>query len=199
NTRDILEGLRGELPGLRVLKTEINSGHGRAIRMGYESAIKEYVFQVDSDNQFDPGDFRKLYELRDDYDFIVGLRKTRCDPAHRLILSKTIRLAIFLIFGVWIKDANCPFRLIKRKVLIELLEPIDKDALAPNIMVSILAKKKGVRMTEVPVAHYGRKTGSVSIIKWKLIRFALGGLRQLVVFRKNLMLQGMQHEHKRKK
>jgi len=185
NTHNILKRLKVEFPRLRVLKTPVNSGHGKAVRMGYDSATKEYIFQIDSDNQFDAKNFWKLYALKGDFDFILGFRKVRHDPLHRLVLSRTIRIMNLILFGVWIKDVNCPFRLIKKVVLDELLKLVDRETLAPNIMISILAKKKRIKMAEVPVPHYRRKTGVVSIANWKLIRVSLKGFMQLLELKKN--------------
>lgn len=185
NTHDILEGLRGELPKLKILKTPVNSGHGKTVRMGYETAKKDYVFQVDSDRQFEPKDFWKLYTLKDSYDFILGFRKRRHDPLSRLILTRIVRLLNLCLFGVWIKDCNCPFRIVKKEILDKFLNLIAKEAIAPNIMISILAKKKGIKMVEVPVAHYRRRANSVSLAHWKLIKYGLEGLVELAAFKKS--------------
>lgn len=185
NTYNILGRLKSELPKLRVLKTPLNSGHGKAVRMGYESATGEYVFQADSDTQFEVKDFWKLYTLKEHYDFILGFRKKRHDSIQRLLLSKIICIMNFIIFGVWIKDANCPFRLIKKRVLDSLLEDIDKEALAPNIIISILAKKKRIKLKEVPVTHYQRKTGVSSLRSLRLINFSLKGFMQLLAMRRS--------------
>jgi len=184
NTYRILQDLKGSLPRLRILKTSINSGHGKALRKGYEASQKEWVFQVDSDNQFDVRDFWQLYEFKEDFVFILGFRGARQDHLSRVILSRIIRLIISFLFGVRIKDANCPFRLMNRKVLNDFLRLTDREASAPNIMISILAKQNGIKMVEVPVTHYARKTGVNSIANWKLIRFALAGFKQLVILKK---------------
>lgn len=186
NTPNILGGLKVELPRLRALKTSVNSGHGKAMRMGYKAATKAYVFQVDSDDQFKAKDFWKIYALKDNYDFILGFRKKRHDPLSRLILTKIISFINFILFGVWIKDCNCPFRLIKKEVLDNFLKVVDKEALAPNIMISILAKKKRIKMMEVPITHYERKDGTTSLVNWRLIKFALKGLKQLTVLKKKI-------------
>lgn len=186
NTPAILKKLANEIPNLRTFRPEVNSGHGKVARMGYEAACKDWVFQIDSDNQFGMGEFWKLYDFKDEYSFILGNRKIRYDPLHRLILAKIIRFVNLIIFRVWLNDANCPFRLIKRQIHNELLAEVNKEALAPNIMIAILAKKRGVRIKEVSVAHHKRNTGSVSIASWKLIKFCLKGLKQLLEFRKSL-------------
>lgn len=185
-TAQILKDLKKKLPRLKVLKPPVNGGHGKAIRLGYEAAQKKYVFQVDGDNQFKPQDFWKLYQFKDDYDFILGARQNRSDPLYRLVLTRIIRFTNLFLFGVWIKDANCPFRLIKKEVLIDLLKPIDPEALAPNIKLAIIAKKKKFKIKEVPVFHRPRKTGKISIVSWKLIRFSLKGLTQLLELRKKI-------------
>lgn len=182
-TYEILERLKNEIPELRVLKNPVNSGHGKSVRAGYEAAETEYVFQTDSDNQFKTCDFWKLYTLKNSHDFILGFRKVRHDPLPRLVLTRIIRIANAFFLGVWIKDANCPFRLMKKSVLDSLLANVDREALAPNIMLSVLAAKRGIRMAEVPVTHYERATGVSSIEKWKLLKFALKGFRQMLLFR----------------
>ena len=184
NTYNILNCLKDELPKLKILRTPINSGHGKAIALGYKSAEKEFVLQTDSDGQSESSDFWKLYSLKDDYDLILGFRKQRSDPVSRMIITKVLRLINFFLFGVWIIDVNCPFRLIRKTALIELLEPVDKEALTPNIMISIIAKKKNTRMIEVPITHYKRKTGQVSITNWKLIKFIIKVFWQLLVLKR---------------
>jgi len=180
NTFKILQRLKKEFPKLRILQPLCHRNHGADLRMAYESASKDYVFQVDGDNQFKAKDFWKLYKHKDSHDFILGFREVRHDPAHRLILSRIVRYANFLLFGVWLKDSNCPFRLIKREILDGLLKLIPEDALAPNIMLSVLAKKSGIKMIEVSVIHQPRRTGSVSIANWRLIKFSLKGFKQLL-------------------
>ncbi|MFC1752195.1 glycosyltransferase family 2 protein [Thermoproteota archaeon] len=182
STPQVLEALNRELPSLKIIKTPVNSGYGIAIRTGYEAAQKQWVFQVDSDNQFEAGDFWKLYELKDKHNFVLGIRQKRHDAFFRLILTKILRLTNFLIMGVWIRDVNCPYRLIKREALDRFLASIDRKSLIPNILISILAKRN-IDIAQVPITHHERKTGIVSIRKWGLIKFALRGFLQIITFR----------------
>lgn len=182
-TYDILRNLEQKFDGLKVVRNPINMGHGRTVRYAYETAAKEWVFQVDSDDQFDPEDFWKLYTFKGDCDFIAGFRKERKDPLARQILSWIIKIAILLIFGMRIKDANCPFRLIKNNILKNLLNNIDKEAIAPNIMLSILARRSGLRTKEVAINHYQRQKGTSSLIGIGLVKFSFRGFWQLLLFR----------------
>lgn len=180
---EILRELEKKLCNLKILQTKKNSGHGKAILIGYKHASKEHVFQVDSDNQFDPKDFHLLYELKDNFDFILGFRKIRDDPYSRIILSIFLRIINRIIFRTNLKDCNCPFRIIKRSILFDLLSYIDNDSLTPNILLSILAKKKGVKLIEVPISHYKRKTGEEFGFSFKLINFSLRAHIQLLKLR----------------
>lgn len=180
NTFKILQSLKEHFSKLKILQPSCRGNHGVNLRIAYELVSKDYIFQVDGDNQFRSKDFWKLYKHKDNHDFILGCREVRHDPAHRLLLSTVVRHTNFLLFGVWVRDANCPFRLMKREVLNGLLKRIPKDALAPNIMLSVLAKKSKVKMIEVPVIHQPRRTGSVSIADWKLVKFSLKGFGQLL-------------------
>ncbi len=172
NTAEILNQLKTELENIRILKTDKNSGHGKAIRLGYDNAKYDYVFQVDGDNQFNAEDFGKFYDNKDKSDFILGYRVNRNDPVSRLLLTNMLRWLIAAIFDIHIKDINCPFRLIKKERLNELLKEIDVDTLTPNIILSILAKKRGLKFTELAVSHNKRQTGHVFGFSWKLIKFS---------------------------
>jgi hypothetical protein len=47
-------------------------------------------------------------------------------------------------------------------------------------MISLLAKKRGIRMAEVSVAHYKREKGVSWLRGIGLISFSLKGFRQLI-------------------
>jgi glycosyltransferase involved in cell wall biosynthesis len=181
NSPEILKKLQTKLVNLKVISTP-PKGHGRAIIAGYKFASKEYVFQVDADGQFSAADFAKLYELKSKSDFVLGIRQNRKDPMHRKILSRSIKLVNAVFFGAWIRDANCPFRLIKRDLLGKILKKIDSDFMAPNILITLEAKRRGVNIIEVPVTHFERKTGE-SISGKKFIKTVSKGFMQLIKWR----------------
>src|SRR5580692_2716366 len=61
-------------PAVRVI-TQPNSGHGPAVLRGYRLALDaEWVFQIDSDHQLDPGAFQDLWSNRDQYDLLLAER-----------------------------------------------------------------------------------------------------------------------------
>ncbi len=183
DTPAILRKLASEFQELKILTTPYNGGHGKAIRLGYATAQKEWIFQVDSDNQFEIKDFWKLYALKDSYPLLLGFRAKRDDYLERLALTKIIRFFNYLFFGTWISDANCAFRLINKDFVKKLLPLIDEQLVAPNIVISILAKKKNL-LKEIPV-EYHRENSKHSLLQhWELIKFTFRGFIQLIKFKK---------------
>lgn len=188
-TGEILDFIAQNSPRLKVIH-QANQGHGVAVMRGYQEALSmkpKFIFQTDSDNQFRSEDFYKFWEQREKSNFILGIRKNRQDPLHRLLISQTMRMLNMILMGASIRDANVPFRLMKTAHFENLLSLMPEGVFAPNIFLSILAKKCGNNILEIPVTHQERETGVVSIIRWKLVRVCLRSLRELVTFRFQLM------------
>lgn len=177
----ILNELANKIPELKIIHTP-PEGHGKALLRGYELAKKTHIFQTDSDSQFEPEDFHKLYNQKDKYDFILGIRHKRYDPFLRLILTKIIQITLFLLFAIWIKDANCPFRLIKRTLLLEILKKMPENTTAPNIFITLQVLRKKTNILEIPVTHLKRKSGH-SISGIKLAKTAFCGFLELLKWR----------------
>lgn len=183
NSPLILKDLSEELPNIRVMRTQENGGHGRALRLAFENVRCDLIFHTDSDYQNDPRDFWKLYNEIEAEDLVIGYRAERNDPIPRLIITRLVILVNFVLFGSYIRDANSPFKLIRSSCLQDSLKDIRNDVFAPSILLAITAKKKGYRLKEVPVSHLSRKTGRVSIVKWKLVRVCFQTLREIYQLR----------------
>ena len=194
DTGKILDAVAQNEPRLKVIHQK-NAGHGAAVMRGYQEALltgEPYVFQTDSDDQFLPVDFPKLWELRDRSPFITGYRKVRHDAFARLVITRIVKVLNFLFFGCWLRDSNIPFRLIRAEYLRELLPLIPPGIFTPNIMLSVLAAKAGANLQEIPISHVERKTGTVSIVKWRLIKVCFRSAYELLRFRLSLLGRGTQ-------
>lgn len=168
-TGKIVTALGKQLPGVRCLRPARNGGHGKALRVGFDNATQAYIFQTDSDRQHLPSDFWKVWELRDQADFVFGIRKQRADGAVRVVITRSMRILNFFIWGVWVRDANCPFKLMRREALAKVLAEIPRDCFIPMVLVSLLARKMGFHVAEAEVDHLPRKGGTQSLqglVKW---------------------------------
>lgn len=167
-----------------------NGGHGNAVVNGYKKAValnSQHVFQTDSDDQFVTDDFDKLWKHRNDSRFILGYREVRHDATVRLFITRVLRGTISLAYGTYILDSNIPFRLIEGGFLKKLMQALpDPPPFAPNIFLSVMAKKAGEKLYDIPITHKDRETGTVSIVKWNLWKVCVQSFRELLRFRMEL-------------
>ncbi|HJV66346.1 MAG TPA: glycosyltransferase family 2 protein [Geomonas sp.] len=168
-------------PGLRVIN-KANSGHGPTILLGYRMAVAEaeWVFQTDSDDEMKPEQFGSLWQRRNDYDALFGWRQGRQQGVGRRLISAVSRQAVALLFSRGVLDVNTPFRLMRSEKLREILPRIPENTFAPNLIISGMLAKMGARIYNHPVPHLGRRTGSVSIVRWKLWKAAFRALAQTI-------------------
>ena len=174
------------MPQLRTHLSERNQGHGPTLLKGLSLSRGEHIFQMDSDAQFDPSEFSLLWEHRTAGDLILGVRRQRHDPLHRLALTRVVRVAVSFLARKNIRDGNIPFRLISRDLWERLAKAIPPGSLAPSIMVSIGAARLGYNVIQVPITHFARPSGRSTLRLLGLIRFSLTALREVVNFARGL-------------
>lgn len=188
-TGAILDSLALRMAGLLTVVHQVNGGHGPALVNAYTRACAlnaEFVFHVDSDDQFIPGEFSLLWDRRLSSAFIMGWRENRQDAFHRHVISIILRSMLFVIFGVNIKDSNIPYRLMARDYLRQLLAVLPSGIFAPNVFLAVLSARDGQDIMNIPVTHEDRKTGVVSMMGWKLFKICIRSFRELVDFRLTL-------------
>ncbi|MFM8452851.1 MAG: glycosyltransferase family 2 protein, partial [Acidimicrobiaceae bacterium] len=170
-----------------------NLGHGPTVINAYLRAIKsdaEVVLQLDSDGQFNPSELIKLLDsVRGGTDLAIGVRKSRVDPWFRILLTKSLRILLFIRFRKYFVDPNSPIRAYKRETLRGLISQIPSNALIPNIYLVVIARLRDKKIENFVVTHRDRrgnsKTGSTWVSKSKLksltrlSKFAVHALREL--------------------
>ena len=167
------------------VRTKTNGGHGNTVLTGYREAAQdgfEWVFQVDSDDEMAPDAFNELWSRRQGYDFLVGVRDGRMQALSRKIVSFFSRLSVRAFFGKGIWDVNVPYRLMRVSAFRNFYSMIPPTTFAPNVIVSGLAARHGMRIFETRVPHHVRATGVVSIRKWKLLAASAKSFLQLAAF-----------------
>ncbi len=181
-----------ELQGAKPLFTPLtkpNSGHGATVLFLYNYAIQNgatYVFQTDSDGQTLPDEFWQMWQNRETFDFQIGTRDGRKDGFSRIVVTKILRLVVFLTFGVWVKDSNTPFRLMKAERLKEILKYIPSDFFLANVAVSAIAVKKEEKIAWYPITFRPRQGGVNSINLKRIIKIGWKALGDLKHVNKNL-------------
>lgn len=159
NTGEVLEELRKEFaPRMRVVTHPQNRGYGGALRTGFASATRDFVFYTDGDSQYDVAELPLLLALVSDTTGLVnGYKLERHDPAHRIWIGTIYNLSARLMFRIRIRDIDCDYRLIRRS----LLESIHLTCTSGTICVELVRKLElsGCEVKEVGVHHYPRLYG----------------------------------------
>ncbi|MEI8234068.1 MAG: glycosyltransferase family 2 protein [Verrucomicrobiota bacterium] len=185
-THEILKELAQNHSGKIIVVNKPNSGHGRSCRYGYELALNspaQWVLQIDSDGQCDPDYFPTFWSRRADADCVFGIRRTRGDGVARKLISKACGALSSLVAGVNVKDANVPYRLMRKTALAQALAKVPPDFDVQNIALTVALKRcPGLRWQYVPIHFRDRQGGVNSINLPKIVRMGwtmLGELRKV--------------------
>lgn len=162
-----VEKLKKEYPTLRLVNHKLNIGYGQAIRSGIKAAKYNWVFFMDSDNQFRIEDLAKFLG-HDEADLIIGYRIKRDDPINRLLASRIYGLFVKTLFGLKVNDIDCAFKVMRRKAIQSLGLISSSFFISTELLVR--AKKKGLKIVEIGVNHYPRKEGRSSVTKERVVQ-----------------------------
>lgn len=166
-TKLVAQKYADENQQVELVSHEINRGYGAALRTGFLSAKKELVFYTDGDNQFDIKELPRLIELKDKYDIVSGYRLRRQDSFSRKLNAALYNFALFILFGLRIRDVDCAFKLYKRE-LFDKIEIISNGALV-DAEILIKAKRLGYKIGQCGVSHFPRAAGKQTGANIKVI------------------------------
>lgn len=138
NTHKILLLLKEEYPQLEILENTMKQHGPKLIALYKYAKMQEidYVFQTDSDGQTNPAEFDAFWDLRNDYDAILGHRNVRGDGKSRAFVEHIVCFLLKIFFGVNVPDANAPFRLMKVDIVNKYINRFRDDYNLPNIMLT---------------------------------------------------------------
>ncbi len=147
--------------GARVLRHPFNLGYGAALQTGYQDALErgtELLVQMDADGQHDAGDVDALLQpLREGRcDLVIGSRFISTSDYEMDALRQLGRRLFELLgrlSGLAVRDPTSGFQAMNRRVLAlygEDFFPADY----PDIDVLVMARRRGIRILEVPVSMH---------------------------------------------
>ncbi len=133
-----------------------NFGKSSALDVGFHHVTGNIVFTLDADLQDDPKEFtRFIAKIDEGYDLVVGWKKNRMDNAEKRLPSKLFNYVTSASSGVRLHDHDCGFKCFRIEVVksLELYGELHR-------YISVLAYRKGFKITEITVEHHKRKYGS---------------------------------------
>jgi glycosyltransferase involved in cell wall biosynthesis len=188
NTREMLERATEDHPLLVVL-SKPNGGHGPAVIFGYRYAIDhqaDFIFQTDSDGQTNPAEFEAFWDLRNEYDAIIGNRTAREDGLSRKFVEATLLVLLRLFFGVRMPDSNAPFRLMRRELVSRHLRRLPKDFNLPNVMLTTYFVYFGEKVCFREVSFRPRQGGTNSIRLSRIVKIGWKALGDFYNLRRHI-------------
>lgn len=153
--------------------TKTNGGHGHTVLYGYRYAIEkgaDYIFQTDSDGQTNPAEFEQFWAVKEEYDAVIGNRVVRGDGKDRKFVENTVCFLLRLIFGVKVKDANAPFRLMKASLVDKYIRKLPENFNIPNIMFTTYFVYHHEKVKFIPITFKPRQGGTNSINIKKIVK-----------------------------
>ncbi len=165
-TKNIIESIIPRYEGKLIMLDKENTGHGQSCIYGYKYALSknyDWVFQIDSDGQCNPIYFKDFISLSGKYNCIYGYRNKREDGFQRFIISRFVSLFAYTATGVWVRDANVPYRLMHITTLKDIVGKVPTDFYLANILISLLQEKEtGIHWTNI---SFRQRIGGVASVK----------------------------------
>ena len=170
--------------------TKKNGGHGSTVLYGYQFAIDnaaDFIFQTDCDGQTNPAEFKQFWDNRNNYDAIIGHRVVRGDGKQRKMIENVVCLLLRIIFGVSVKDANAPFRLMRTDVVARYIKRLPENFNLPNIMFTTYFVYFKERVKFFEITFKPRQGGVNSINLKKIVKIGWKAVGDFWMLRKDMM------------
>ena len=156
-TLEILLDLREKNPNVKIVSFSRNFGQTAALSAGIDFSKGDIIIPMDGDLQTDPEDILPLLEkIGEGFDVVSGWRKRRKDPfLTRRLPSFFANKIISWIGGVHLHDYGCTLKAYRKDILknIRLYGEMHR-------FIPIYAQWIGARVSEIPVRHFPRGSGS---------------------------------------
>ncbi|KAF1699693.1 glycosyltransferase family 2 protein [Pseudoxanthomonas suwonensis] len=172
---EVLQGLKAQVPELRVLHHVARSGQSTAVRNGVKGARGAWIATLDGDGQNDPADIPKLLAARDaappEVKLFAGWRVDRQDSGSKRWASRWANRIRCRLLRDETPDTGCGIKLFEREVFLDLPYFDHMHRYLPA-----LVQRAGWKTVSVPVSHRARASG---VSKYNNLGRALVGIRDL--------------------
>ena len=161
STREVALEFSKSDKNVRLIDNEKNRGYGAALASGFYNSRFSWIAFTDSDGQFDFTEIVNFIEKQKNTnaDLVIGYYTSRKVNFGKKITSRLWELLVYLLFGLTVRDIDCGFKLISKKVLDKISKLESERGAFISSELLIKAKKAGFKIEEIPVTHYPRTKG----------------------------------------
>jgi len=146
----------GRYPLLRIVGAPF--GKGNAIKAGVAAASSDLLYMCDADlsTPIEEADALLQPVLRGECDVAIGSREAASarrigEPAYRHLMGRIFNTAVRLLAVPGIQDTQSGFKCFRASVARPLFEQLTIGGFAFDVEVLFLARRKGLRIREIPV------------------------------------------------
>jgi dolichyl-phosphate beta-glucosyltransferase len=174
-TRRVMDAAAERNGSVRVEALPQNRGKGRALAVGVAAARAEEILITDADLSTPIEELDKLQAALDRGAGIAiasrALKASRVEvsqPVYRVLMGKGFNLIVqaVLLPGIW--DTQCGFKLFRAAVAREAFQHLSTDGFGYDPEVLYLARRRGVKIAEVPVVWRNSAPTKVSPVRSSL-------------------------------
>jgi dolichyl-phosphate beta-glucosyltransferase len=174
-TRMIMDSAADRYPAVRIEALPRNRGKGRALAVGVAAASGDEVLVTDADLSTPIEELDNLQAAIDSGAGVAiasravkGSRIELSQPVYRVVMGKVFNLIVQLVLlpGIW--DTQCGFKLFRADVARQAFAALSTDGFGYDPEVLYLARKHGVKITEVPVVWRNSAPTKVSPVRSSL-------------------------------
>jgi glycosyltransferase involved in cell wall biosynthesis len=170
-TRQILEETKYK--GIEIRYHDRNYGKGRALQTGFAAATGDVVVVQDADLEYDPNEYQTLLNpiLSGKADVVYGSRLSG-HGEHRVLYfwhyvgNRFLTFLSNIFTNINLTDMETCYKAFSRKALEGITIQENRFGFEPEITAKI-AKRKELRIYEVPISYYGRTYEEGKKINWK--------------------------------
>jgi len=168
-----------DIPGLRVIRHEVNKGKGAAIRTAIQAVTGDAVIIQDADLEYDPQDYPTLLApiLRGEAQVVYGVRSLRGQKLHIRLGNRLLTVVTNLLYGAHLHDMETCYKVMRSDIARSLDIECNRFDLEPELTAKIL--RQGFVIHEVPISYHPRAEKKLS--PW---RDGLPALRALFRYRR---------------
>jgi glycosyltransferase involved in cell wall biosynthesis len=165
---------------------QANAGHGAALVAGVaEARDAAWLLLLDADAEIALDGFAARFARAREHEALFGVRERRAQPWARRAATRALGLAIRALFGVALRDANAPFKLLQRRLWDDAARLAPASPL-PSALVAIAATASGRDVVEEPVAVRVRAERRSALRGLRLLALGARALASLVALRRAL-------------
>jgi dolichyl-phosphate beta-glucosyltransferase len=157
-TRQVMDAAAERNQRVRIEALPTNRGKGRALAAGVAVARGDEVLVTDADLSTPIEELEKLQTVLKAGAGVAiasravsGSRVEVSQPVYRVLMGKVFNLIVQVVLlpGIW--DTQCGFKLFRADVAHPVFEALTTDGFGYDPEVLFLAKRRGVKIVEVPV------------------------------------------------